>query len=165
MENLLITIVCIALILMATVSYASSFLGSADMIGNSFKNSLERARQLARTDITATQATTADGSEVEITLRNDGNTSLRNYGKWDVIVRYQGGATVWIPYAASGAPGWSKIGTYYNGNPDIYEPGILNPAETLKINVRLAPGVADNTTNLAVIATDSGVSTQIAFGW
>jgi hypothetical protein len=165
MENLFITIVCIALILMATVSYASSALSSADAITNSFKNAAERARVIGRTDITATGATTVDGSEVEVTLRNEGNTSLRNFRKWDVIVRYQDGATLWVPYSASAVPGWSDNGVFLNGRPDIYEPGIFNPAETLKINVRLAPSVADNTTNLAVISTDNGVNTQIAFGW
>jgi len=166
MENLFITVVCIALILLATVSYASGALTSADMITNSFKNTAERVREIGRSDITAAEAiTNHDGSEVEITLRNDGNTSLRNFSRWDVIVRYQDGGTQWIPYSVTAVPGWSDSGIFLNGGPDIYEPGILNPAETLKINVRLLPAAADNTTNLAMISTDNGVNTQIAFGW
>jgi len=165
MENLFITIVCIALILLATVSYATSSLSSADMISNSFKMMVERAGEISRTEITATGATTADGSAVEVTLRNDGNTALRNFRRWDVIVRYQGGTAIWIPYSASAVPGWSDNGTFLNGGADIFEPGILNPAETLKIKMRLLPAVADNTTNLAVISTDSGVKTQRSFGW
>ena len=166
MENLFITIACIALILVATVSYATSSLGSADLISNSFKTMVERARQIAGTDITATGAqTNADGSAVAITLSNGGNTALRNYKRWDVIVRYQNGATLWIPYSASAVPGWSDNGTYLNGGADIFEPGILNPAETLRITMRLSPAVADNTTNLAIISTDSGVKTQRSFGW
>jgi len=165
MENVFITIVCIALILLGTVSYASSSLSSADAISNSFKNTLERARQIGRTDIIAENATTADGSEVEVTLSNRGNTSLRNFSRWDVIVRYQDGATLWIPYAALAVPGWSSGGIFLNGSPEVFEPGIFNPAETLKINVRLSPPVSENSTNLAVISTDNGVNTQIAFGW
>ena len=57
MENLFITIVCIALILLATVSYATSSLDSADMISNSFKTMLEKAGEISRTEITATGAT------------------------------------------------------------------------------------------------------------
>ncbi len=164
MENLFITIACIALILLGTVSYASSSLSSADAITNSFKNALERAGEISRTDIRATVATTAvDGSAVEITLSNDGTTSLRNFSRWDVIVRYQDGDTVWVPYAAATAPTWSDNGTFLDGSPDVFEPGILNPAETLKINVRLSSAVADNSTNLAVISTANGVKTQIAF--
>ncbi len=166
MENLFITIVCIALILLATVSYATSSLSSADLISNSFKTMVEKARQIGRTDISATGAlTNADGSAVAVTLRNDGNTALRNYKRWDVIVRYYNGDTRWIPYSASAVPGWSDNGTYLNGSPDIFEPGILNPAETLKINVRLSPKVTENTTNLAIISTDNGVTTQGYFGW
>jgi archaellum component FlaF (FlaF/FlaG flagellin family) len=166
MENLFITIVCIALILLATVSYATSSLDSADMISNSFKMMLEKAGEISRTEITATAAATAaSGSEVEVTLSNDGNTALRNFRRWDVIVRYQGGTTVWVPYSASATPGWSDNGTFLNGGADIFEPGILNPAETLKIKMRLSPAVAENTTNLAVISTDNGVKTQRSFGW
>jgi hypothetical protein len=165
MENLFITIVCIALILLATVSYASSALSSADAITNSFKNAAERVRVIGRTDITATGATTVNGSEAEVTLRNSGNTDLRNFNKWDVIVKYQNGATVWIPHSASAVPGWSENGIFLNGSPEIFEPGIVNPTETLIIKVRLSPSVAENTTNLAVISTDSGVNAQIAFGW
>jgi hypothetical protein len=165
MENLFITIVCIALILLATVSYATSSLGSADLISNSFKAMVERAGEISRTEIIAENATTADGSAVLVTLSNDGNTALRNFSRWDVIIRYQNGTTAWIPYSASATPGWSDNGTFLNGGADIFEPGILNPAETLKINVRLSPAVADNTTNLAIISTDSGVKTQRSFGW
>jgi len=165
MENLFITIVCIALILLATVSYATSSLSSADMISNSFKAMVERAREMSRTDIIAENATTADGTTVEITLSNGGNTALRNFSRWDVIVRYQGGTTVWVPYSASATPGWSDNGTFLNGGADIFEPGILNPAETLKIIMRLSPAVTEDTTNLAVISTDNGINTQIAFGW
>jgi len=165
MENLFITIVCIALILLATVSYATSSLSSADLISNSFKTMVERAGEISRTEISATGATTANGSEVEVTISNDGHTALRNFSRWDVIVRYQGGATVWVPYSASATPGWSDNGTFLNGGADIFEPGILNPAETLKIKMRLSPAVAENTTNLAVISTDSGIKTQRSFGW
>lgn len=165
MENLFITIVCIALILLATVSYATSSLDSADLISSSFKAMVERAGEISRTHITATAATTADGSEVEVTLSNNGTTALRNFSRWDVIVRYQDGTTVWVPYSASATPGWSDNGTFLNGSADIFEPGIFNPEETLKINLRLSPAVAENTTNLAVVSTDSGVKTQRSFGW
>jgi len=164
MENLFITIVCIALILLATVSYATSSLDSADLISNSFKTMVERARVISRTDIIAENATTTDGYEVEVTLKNGGNTAMRNFSRWDVIIRYEDGTTVWVPYGAA-IPGWSDTGTYLNGGPDLFEPGIFNPAETLKINVRLSDQVTANTTNLAIISTDSGVKTQRSFGW
>lgn len=163
MENLFIAVACIALILMATVSYASSALSSADLITNSFKDSAERSREIFRSDITATGATTADGSNIELTLVNTGNTSLRNYGRWDVIFRYQDGTTLWLPYSAVDRPGWINEGTYYNGVADLYRPGILDPQETLKIQVRLSSAVAENTTSVAVVSTDTGVSTQIMF--
>jgi hypothetical protein len=166
MENLFITIVCIALIMLASVSYASSSLSSADAIGNSFKTMAERVREIGRTNIIAENTTTADGSAVEITLRNDGNTALRNYSRWDVIVRYANGTTTWIPYqAADGRGWWSDNGTFLNGSPDVFEPGILNPGETLKINVYPNPAVDKDTTTMVVVSTDNGVNTQKVFNW
>lgn len=165
MENLFVTIVCIALILLATVSYATSSLGAADLVSNSFKAMAERASQIGRTDISATGATTVDGSAVDVMLANSGNTSLRNFSRWDVFVRYQDGTTARIPYRVSPAPGWSDNGTFLDEGPDLFEPGILNPGETLRISVRLSPAVADNTTNLVVVSTDKGVKAQSSFGW
>jgi len=164
MENLFITIVCVALILLGTVSYATSSLSAVDVVAGSLKETTEQAMEIGRTDITATEATTVNGTEVEVTLSNSGNTALRNFSKWDVIIRYQNGTTQWIPYSAA-VPGWSINGIFLNGSPEVFEPGIFNPAETLEINVSLSPAVADNTTNLAVISTDNGVNTRITFGW
>jgi archaellum component FlaF (FlaF/FlaG flagellin family) len=165
MENIFITIVCIALIILGGISYATSTLNSVDKLTTSWKIAEASALETKQTDIRATSSETLDsGSTVYISLENSGNLSLANFNKWDVIVRYQDGDTVWLPYSTS-TPGWSITGIYYNGSPEIYEPNILNPEETMDINIKLSPGVSSNTTNLATVSTYNGIYSQITFGW
>ncbi len=163
MENLIITIACIALILIGTASFATSSLNSVDILASSWRQAEAKAQVINRTDITASSSQTLNnGSELDVTIKNDGNTSLIDFDKWDVIIRYQNGATQWVPYSSS-TPGWSITGIYLNDYPEVFEPNILNPDETMVIKVNLSPVVSENTTNLALISTDNGVSTQITF--
>jgi hypothetical protein len=165
MENLFVTIVCIALIIIGGVSYATSALNSVDKLAVSWKLAEACAQETRETGVQAISSETHDnGSSIDVSLQNVGNQSLYNYDKWDVIVRYQGGGATWVPHTEA-TPGWSISGIYYNGNPEIYEPNIFNPMETMTINIRLSPGVSENTTNLATISTYNGIYSQITFGW
>jgi archaellum component FlaF (FlaF/FlaG flagellin family) len=165
MENIFVTIICIALIILGGVSYATSALNSVDTLAVSWKLAEAYAQETRETGVQTIGSETHDnGSNVDISLQNDGNQALLNYEKWDVIVRYQDGGAVWVPYTTA-TPGWSISGIYYNGNPEIYEPNIFNPMETMTINIRLSPAVSENTTNLATISTYNGIYSQIPFGW
>jgi archaellum component FlaF (FlaF/FlaG flagellin family) len=165
MENIFITIVCIALIILGGVSYAASALNSVDKLTVSWKTAEAYAQETRETDVKAISSETYDsGSNIAISLENNGNQSLVNFNKWDVIVRYQDGGATWIPYTTS-TPGWSISGIFYNGQSEVYEPNIFNPSETMTINIRLSSGVSANTTNLATISTYNGIHSQIPFGW
>lgn len=165
MENIFITLVCVALIIIGGVSYATSALNSVDKLTVSLKTAEAYAQETRETEVQAVSSDTYDsGTSVAISLENNGNQALLNFEKWDVIVRYQDGGAVWVPYSTS-TPGWSISGIYYNGQPETYEPNILNSKETMTINIRLSPGVSENTTNLATISTYNGICSQIPFGW
>jgi archaellum component FlaF (FlaF/FlaG flagellin family) len=165
MENIFVTIICIALIILGGVSYASSTLQSVDKLTVSWKMSEASALETKQTDVQAISSETTDsGSNIQISLQNNGNQSLADFDKWDVIVRCQEGENLWIPYTTS-TPGWSVSGIYYNGESEVYEPNIFNPMETMDINIRLSSGVSQNTTNLATVSTYNGICSQITFGW
>jgi hypothetical protein len=161
MENIIITIACIALILMSSVSFASSSINSIDKLTSSWKQTEKISSDMRTTVITSVSSQVYDsGSRIEVVIRNDGSYSLSQFNKWDVILKYQNGNVAWIPYTTA-TPGWTVSGIYLNGSPEIYEPNIFNPLETMKLNIKLSTALSSNTTNLATIATFNGKNTEI----
>ncbi|HXK33539.1 MAG TPA: hypothetical protein VNM91_05945, partial [Dehalococcoidia bacterium] len=98
-------------------------------------------------------------------LRNDGQTPVAAFEDMDVVVQYFDETATrydkWIPYTsgALGSDTWTT-GAFIN---DAFEPGILNAGESMDIVIRLNPVVGAGTTNLAIIGTEKGVTTQTYF--
>ena len=164
MENVFVTLVCISMLIMGTVSVAATSFQSLDTLAYAWKDGESSVREIRNTTINSVSSnTTADGAQVVLTIKNDGHTALANFSKWDVIITYQAGSVQWIPYTTA-TPGWTIGGIYLNGDIEIYEPNIFNPMETMKLVVKLSPPVAAGATNLATITTPNGISTQLTFG-
>ena len=161
MENIIITLICVSLIMVGALNLTMSSFNSIDILSDSWKDSQSKIIDMSRTVIAALSTITGeDGDYVEINVRNDGNTILGDFDRWDVIVTYQQGDVQWLSYSTV-APGWYVEGIYYDGNPEIYGPNILDPGEDMKIILKLSPPVAGGTTNLATITTNNGITTQI----
>jgi archaellum component FlaF (FlaF/FlaG flagellin family) len=164
MENLFVALVSIAMLLMGTVTVAATSFQSLDKLTYAWKDGESLARDIRDTNINAVSSnTTSDGAQVVLSIKNEGNTALSNFGKWDVIIVYQSGSVQWIPYTTA-TPGWTVDGIYLNGKAEIYEPNIFNPMETMKVRVKLSPAASAGDTNLATISTPNGVSAQMTFG-
>ena len=164
MENIIITLICVGLIMVGTLNMSMSSLNSIDVLSDSWKTSQSRIMDNSHTMISALSSlTNVDGDYVEINIKNEGSTLLGEFDRWDVIVTYQQGAVQWLSNSTE-APGWYVEGIYYDGNPEIHGPDILNPGEDVKIILKLSPPVSTGTTNLATITTNNGITTQIMFG-
>lgn len=163
MENVIIALVCISLLVTGALTITSSAFNSLDMLAYAWKDGESSARDMRNTVITAVSSVTnSEGTQVEIVIRNDGHIALANFVKWDVIVVYQGGSVQWLPYTTA-TPGWTVGGIYLNDKPEVYEPNIVNPMETMKLVLKLSPPAVKKATNLATIATPNGASTEITF--
>jgi archaeal flagellar protein FlaF len=166
MENGLPALLIGAILMLATVLMArGGFLG-ADAIGQELRQSEERYGQQNRTGLSVTAASIdPSGANITLTVRNDGQTVISDYSKMDVVVQYFGETGTrydkWIPYTsgALAANTW-KTGTFTN---DVFEPNILNSGESMQILIRVNPVVGPATTNLAVIGSEKGVTTQTYF--
>lgn len=141
------------------------FLG-ADAIGQSLRASEARYGEQNRTGLTVTDTSIdATGANLTVTLRNDGQTTVADFSSMDVLVQYFGelGARYdkWIPYTsgALSSDTWTH-GTFTN---DVFEPGMLNPGESMELQVRLNPVVGAGTSNLVIIGAKNGVTTQAYF--
>ena len=68
-----------------------------------------------------------------------------------------------------GQPGldqWTVAGIYLDAASaigEIYDPGIVNPGETMVVRARLQPPVKVGSTNLVTIVTGAGISTTTVF--
>jgi len=164
MENVIITVICIAILLTGTTAFGMSALNSLDTLSDSMREQMNLISDIRMTSISSVRSSTEEGGgEAYITIRNDGQTSLASFSKWDVIIQYTDGQVQWLPYGLQ-TPGWTVDGIYMNGNPEIFEPNIFNAHETMDLNLKLSPPVSDNSTNLANIVTPNGMRTSVLFG-
>ncbi len=172
MENAIIAAISMAIILGGTLTLMLSAIPSVDTLAASWKEMSQRAGEMRRTEIVTDNCTvSADGTQVEITVRNEGGVSLADFDSWDVIVKYYTDNTTyrvaWLPYDSSDPPadnkwtGGDRI--YFNGSAETVEPHILNPGEDMRILMQLSPVVAENTTNWVTISTPNGVASQSIF--
>ena len=170
METAVVSIICIALVVVGGMTMSQGFLTSADSTSIALEELGERDEEIMRTELSPqTAITSGGGSILLVTLENTGQTKLADFRKWDMIVQYYDGDssyhTKWLPYN-SGIPGddeWTVNGIYLDGSPEAFEPDILNPGETIEIEARLNPAAGENTTNLVVTSTPNGIPASMAF--
>lgn len=148
------------------------FMTSVDASTAGLQEISDRGDTIMRTELTpvSTNITLAAGADpLEIILENTGQTKMADYAKWDVIIHYFDDTgeyhVKWLPYVKGTSEvyewdvGWIKM----NGGPELYEPNVLNPGEQIMLRTRLDPSVGENTTNMVVISTPSGVTCSTYF--
>ena len=169
MDTAIVSLLCIALIVFGGMTMSQGFLTSVDSTTGGLESLARQEEQVMRTGLSSENATMESSSQLSITLRNTGQEKLYNFDRWDVIVHYHDGSggyhIKWLPYN-SGAPSsneWAISGIYMDGQPEVFEPGILNPGEDMVIEAVLDPSVGDETTNRVVVSTDKGKSVSLAF--
>jgi hypothetical protein len=172
METALVSIICIALLIFGGMTMSQGFMTSVDASTAGLNEIGQRAETITKTSLTPMDASVvlATGPDpLAIILENTGQTKMANFEKWDFIVQYyddDGGYHItWLPFSASGGDvnkwgvGWIKL----NGQPEQFEPNVLNPGEQIMIETLLDPSVGVDTTNMVVISTPSGITCSTYF--
>jgi archaellum component FlaF (FlaF/FlaG flagellin family) len=156
-----------AILMFATVLVGRGGFIGMDNVGQSLKVSEVRNLERIGTELVVTgTAIDGTGANVTVTVRNDGQTLIGDFSRMDVLVQYFDESAVrhdkWIAHVI---PGALASDTWTTGvfTSDVFEPGILNPGETMEILVRVNPVVGAGTTNKVVIASEQGVTTQALF--
>ncbi len=163
MENAIISLICSILILVGTATVTMSAISSVDKVSESWKHLDQIAQNIRKTEIAGISSQVSDnGTRVEMTIRNEGAVSIDDFEQWDVILQYEDGKAIWLPHRTS-APGWTVADLLYGGSAEVFEPGILNPGEDIKLLLEINPPVSENTTNRAIISTANGVTAEIMF--
>jgi len=168
-ETVIVSVICIALMVFGGMTMSQGFLTSVDSTTFGLSEMGQRDEDIIRTDLDMNSTAMQSATTLEIYLDNNGQTKLADFQNWDVIIQYYDSSgnyyVEWLPYteAALGDNQWEKSGIYYNGEAEIYEQGILNPGERLKITAKLNPAVGPDTANMVVITTSNGVSASVPF--
>jgi hypothetical protein len=166
METAITGLIVITVLLLAILTLSHSFLSSQDAILKSWREMEERLGERARTDISPLGATTNPvGDLVEVILKNEGDTKLVDFDRWDVILQYESGSAQWYSHGA-GRNKWQEdiYLDYSEGTDEIFDLDILNPGEEIVIQVWLP--LTDTVpvgTHLVTIATPNGISASTVF--
>lgn len=168
MESVLTAIVIVFILLFAVFTLSNVLISTQDMLQISAQDMQARLGEQARTRLTAIEThVTGGGTLTELVLRNDGSTRLADFDHWDVIVQYYDAHTpearyhvLRLPYqsGALGSNEWTAVGIFLDDDtPEVYETDILNPGESLHIQIKLSPPVGPGQAIQAVLTVANGV--------
>jgi flagellar protein FlaF len=169
METAIVSLLCIALVVFGGMTMSREFLTSVDTSASGLQEIIRRDESSMRTELATVSASTPAANQVAVALENRGQTKLADFSKWDVIVQYYDGAgnyyTRWLPYTngALGDNQWQVTWIHFNGQAEVFDPGVLNPGEQVEITAQLNPAAGAGTTNMVVIATPGGITTCAYF--
>ena len=172
MSNAIVTLFVVALMLTAVLSWSQASVGSMDSAAESWKQMVETAREVSRTDIEVTDAQYQEPF-VEVLVRNCGEVHLAQFSKWDVIVHYYDDSGDYhvsaLSYIEEGDPGdeeWTVVTIYSDDSlsqEEVFEPGILNPGEVMLMKLKLTPTPGPGTTNWVIVGSNNGVVASAQF--
>jgi hypothetical protein len=171
MENVLAAFIIIFLILFGMLTLSETVLSSQIQVQESWQEIQTLRDDQARTSLLPLEAhTTNMGTVAVLTLRNSGAQPLTRFEDWDAILDYyDAGAayrTSWLPYTAQNPIGgdWTVAGIYANdGTPEVFDPGILDPGEIVRLNLKGSSPIGAGADAQAVIVTENGVRTSWIF--
>jgi hypothetical protein len=165
METIFVSLVSLALIIVSSVTITISTMQSTNKIADSWKQMEEKSIETRRTDIFALPPQQYPGGIIDMTVGNQGQTNLGYFSAWDVIVQYQDGNVTYLTYATAYPPGdnqWAVKGIFLsNGNPELFNPYVLDPAEQMIASIMLNPEVGVGQSCRITISTPNGISSQI----
>jgi len=167
METALITLICVAIIIVGTVTTMMTSVQSAASLSESLKEMEGQAADIRRTEIDAIDNVDVGDHDIDITVINDGHTDLAQFPKWDVIARYENSGSdysTFLEYTTDVDPGdnqWTVVGIYMpDDTPEVMDPNILNPGEKVVLRIGLNPLMDSTTYGRMTISTPNGVTSQ-----
>jgi hypothetical protein len=176
MANLVVALIAVGSFLGVVVALLQSSFAPQLGIASSWKQARFISQQLARTELDEVDLQVQDsGAQLRLAAANVGSVSLRDFPKWDVIVRYRASSTSTdfllkrLSYTSSATPGdnqWTVAGIYRDAvlrTAEVFDPGILDPGEQIMLHLRVNPASATSTAGNVVLATENGATLSAQF--
>ena len=156
MENALTGIIIIGVMILAVFGLSEGALSAQANLAEASRAMQERLNDQARTALEVSARSSGLGNTVYITVTNTGSIKLADFNHWDVIVNDSAGHAIWYAYG-TGLGTWSQI------TQEKFEPGILNPGETMSISVLVQFSIVPSSINVAAISTPNGLAVSVPF--
>ncbi|MCH8206377.1 MAG: hypothetical protein IH956_05175 [Chloroflexi bacterium] len=176
MAHVIVALFAIAMMITGAVTLTDASLSSASDISLAWPRMVERSGDRARTRV---QLLSADiggsGADVDISLRNSGQTALAGFSDWDTIIQYYESANntdmrvQWLSYTTSASPSsgeWTVVGIYQDAgtqDPEVYEPNVFNPGEEMILRLNISPAIPATTDSMVKIGAHNGVTLVAPF--
>jgi hypothetical protein len=161
METAIISVVCVAIILIASLTTTMYSFNAATTVSEALREMDEQASSIRRTEITVASCGNYTGGDICLMVDNDGQTKLAQFPRWDVIAQYQD-VSKYISYTTDNPPGndrWTVEGIYLpDDSPEVLDHDILNPGEKMKVIVDLDPEIVD--VARLTLSTPNGVTSE-----
>jgi hypothetical protein len=169
MATIIVSIIVIAMIVVGAMTLSQGVMTSADTAARSVQELSVREGDIARTGLARDSAVLPAPDTLQLTLENSGQTRLASFDKWDFIVQYYDSSDIfyvkWLPYSSGvlGNNEWQQTGIYLNGQPEAFEPNILNPQEELAMQAQLQPPAGYRAIS-ATVVTPNGIAPVVVCG-
>lgn len=166
MESLFVSLISVALVVVATVTMTMSLFTSVVNVTDSWRKIEARSELMLHTSIRASPPASYNGGAIQLMVANNGEANLDNFDKWDVIVEYQSGQINYLAHTANPVPGtneWTIAGIYLSTNtsmPEVFDIGILNSWETANIVLNVDPEIGTGESSRITVSTDNGITSQ-----
>lgn len=169
MDTALTAFIVVLVVIFAVATFAQATIQSQDDLLSAQLDVSERVMLQNNTALQLVSADVkADGTTLQVLIRNIGNTRFSDYSDWDVIVNYDGVSSIyhtyWVPYNESGMGVniWSVDGIFLDAErniPEMSDPHILNTSEIMVVEVQLSEALATDKVLQASITTPIGIGT------
>ncbi|GEM_PF-2263227 len=165
METTIVSLVSTGMVIIATLTMLITSFNSASNMADSWRNMEQQASEIRRTEITTELPSAYTGGNLVVNVENAGQIDFSQFSEWDVIAERQSGGAYHIEYvdAAPGSNQWTMGGIYLSDNStsEIFDSGIVNPGEIMKIAINLVPAMSVGETTRLSVTTPNGVTAQL----
>ena len=164
MDGILPGLLATTILLLAALMLGRSGFTSVQVLGDSWQDAEERSVERVRSDITITSINVT-GSDVDVVVRNDGDTAVVDFSRMDVVVQYvaaSGNLIKYVDFTTDSAPQPDDTWRVLFINNDVIDPSVLNTDETMTIRIELNPAPSAGSHWLQV-TTELGVSASLFF--
>ncbi|HXY74213.1 MAG TPA: hypothetical protein VEH58_02710 [Dehalococcoidales bacterium] len=165
METIFVSLISIILIIASSMTLTINWMKSTDKVATSWRQMVTQSLEISKTSITALPPQSYHDGVLEISVANNGQISLSDFSKWDVIVEYESGESTYLSYSSGQVPEenrWFVSGILSSNNrPEIFNPNVLDPGEQLVINFIPSEDLLVGQSCRITVSTQNGVKTQV----